>query len=383
MHTKTLLAFVALTCSAVACGGEPPPPPAPPPPPPPAEPPPAASATEAPPPAAPAKPSMADLVPQTLKNVTDAFNAHDSQKFAANFTADAVQTEYGVGEAHGRDEIAKNFQRLFDASSDAKGGAARLFAKGNVIAVDWVTTGTMTGDLMGMKATKKPFGLHRLVITSLNDDGLMTGSHEYTDELGAVAQMKGMKEAPPVATLPATTEWHVAKNTPDEDKLADWMKTENDAFNKDDPKALSALLTAEGDVTFYFAGAKVLKAGKDFDKFNADFFKAIPKAQFAISSVWAADGYVIAERTITGALKGRLGPAAPTGKDVTLHAGEIFQATSDGKVEHAWAFGNIGEVMPPPPPPKVAAEKKPAAGDKADKATDKKPAAPATPAPKK
>jgi hypothetical protein len=384
MRTKTLATLVVLTCAAAACGGEPPPPPQPPPPPAaPAQPLATAPTTEAPSPPPP-KPAITDLVPQLLKNVTDAFNAHDAQKFAANFSSDVASTQFGMPEMHGRDEVAKSVQQFFDMSSDSKAGAARLFAKGNVVVVDWVSAGTMTGDFMGMKASKKPFGGHRLVIALLNDDGLMTQTHEYTDVSGSMAQVKGAKDAPPVPTVPTSTEFHWAKNTPEEDKLVDWMKTTNDAFNKDDAKAVSALLAPEGDVTFYFSGGKIVKGAKELEKFHGDFLKAIPKAQFAISNAWGIDGYVIAERTITGTQKGRLGPIPASNKDVTMHEAAIFQPTADGKIQHVWTYGNAAEMAPPPPPPpapKAAAAPK-TAPDAGGAAPAAKPAAASAP-PKK
>ncbi|MGO9832632.1 MAG: ester cyclase [Polyangiaceae bacterium] len=358
MRMKSLAALVVLASAFAACGGEEPPPPQPPPPPPMAPPPPPPATAETPPPPPP-KPTIAELIPVTLKNVTDAFNVHDSQKFAANYTADAVDTDYGTPEMHGRDDIAKGVQSLFDMSGDVKGGAAHLWSKGNVVAVDWVSAGTMTGDFMGMKASKKPVGGHRLVIAMLNDDGLMTQAHVYADIPGMMAQMKGAKDAPEVPAVPTTTEMHAAKNSPDEDKLVDWLKADTDTMNKGDMKAMSATFAPDGDVTFFFMGGKVIKAGKDLDKFHADFFRAVPKAQFSVVNAWGIDGFVVAERTISGTQKGRLGPLPASNKDITLHVGEVFLPTADGKVSHAWVFGNMGELAPPPaakaaPAPKAA-----------------------------
>jgi uncharacterized protein (TIGR02246 family) len=310
---------------------------------------------------------MNDLITQSLKNMTDAFNAHDAQKFAANFTPDCVSTAFGMPmEMHGRDEIAKGLQTYFAVSSDAKGGAAQMFAKGNVVVVHWVSAGTMTGDFMGMKASKKPLGGHRLIVGTVGDDGLMTQTHDYQDYPGLMAQMKGAKDAPAVPSVPDTTEIHWAKNSPEEDKLVDWVKGFSDAFNKDDAKALSGFFAPEGEVTFQFLGGKVVKSGADLDKFHGDLFKAIGNAQFTVNGAWGIDGFAIAERTMTGKFKGKLGPVAPTNKDVTLHVCDIIQPTADGKVQHAWVFGNVAELSPPPPPkpapaPKAAAPTAPGA----------------------
>jgi uncharacterized protein (TIGR02246 family) len=383
MRMKMLATLVVFAPAFAACGGEEPPPPqAPPPPPVASAPPPPASTAEAPP-APPAKPSMADLIPATLKSVTEAFNAHDAQKFAATYAADAVSVDIGMPDMHGRDEIAKSIAPLFEASSDLKGGAARLWAKGNNLVVDWVTAGTMTGDFMGMKASKKPFGRHELVFVTLSDDGLMTQTRIYGDGLGMMAQMKGAKEAPEVPSVPATTEMHWAKNSPEEDKLVDWMKAANETFNKDDAKALASLVAPEGDVTFYFMGGKVVKGPKDLEKFHTDFLKALPKAQFASSNIWAADGFVVTERTVTGVMKGKFGPMPPTNKEITIHEAAVMQATADGKMSHVWAYGNMGELMPPPKAapakeaPKEGAKEAPKEGK--DKGAAPKPAAPAAP----
>jgi hypothetical protein len=177
---------------------------------------------------------------------------------------------------------------------------------------------------------------------------------------GMMAQMKGAKDAPEVPAVPTTTEMHAAKNSPDEDKLVDWLKADNDVFNKDDAKAVSGLFAADGDVTFFFMGGKVIKAGKELDKFHGDFLRAVPKAQFSIVNAWGIDGFVVAERTISGTQKGRLGPLPASNKDITLHVGEVFLPTADGKVSHAWAFGNMGELAPPP-----SAKAAPAAAAKA------------------
>jgi len=183
----------------------------------------------------------------------------------------------------------------------------------------------------------------------------------YADMPGVMAQMKGAKDAPAVPTVPATTDMHAAKNSPDEDKLVDWFKATNDTFNKDDSKAVSGLFAADGDVTFFFSGGKVAKAGKELEKFHGDFLKAVPKAQFSTVNAWGIDGFVVAERTISGKMTGRLGPLPASNKDITLHVGEVFQPTADGKISHAWAFGNMGEIAPPPAAKAAAPAAKPAA----------------------
>jgi uncharacterized protein (TIGR02246 family) len=363
---RAILALAGFTFAA--CGAEQPSPQPPPPPPPPAM---TASAAPAETPAAP-KPSQAELIQATMKSFGEAMNGRDAAKVAALFAPDGVWSLYGVGDLHGREAIQKDTEEWLNMSTDMKGAPRRIFMKGNTVASEIVFAGTMTGDFMGIKATKKPFGTVDLIVLSFNDDGLIASIHDYFDGAGFIAQIQGKKDAPPLAVPPAgAPEMHVAKGTPDEDKLVDWYKAANDTFNKDDWKALSPLMATGGEVTFYLMGGKTIKAGKDLDKFHADLFKAVPNAKWAVSGAWGVDGYVVGERTFTGTLKGHLGPVPPTNKDFISHVADIVQPSSDGQFEHTSVYGNPMEIAPPPPP-KAA----PAAADMAKpKAAATKPAA--------
>jgi ketosteroid isomerase-like protein len=365
----TTMSLVAL----VGCGGAETPP---------AQPPAAASApAPAPSPVAsatatasaaptPPKPSQAELIQQTLKAFGDGMTSGDTAKVAATFTPDGVWTAYGPeGEIKGHDAIQKAGQMWISMSKDIKMVPKRVFVKGNVVISEMVFTGTMTGDFMGMKASNKAFGGVDTVVMTFNDDGLITTLHDYFDAPGFMAQIAGKKDAPPPPALPTgAPEVHVAKGTPDEDKAADWFKTFNDAFNKD-AKTINGLMAKDGDVTFYFLGGKNAK-GKDLEQMNTTPSKAFPGGKWTVSNAWGIDGYLVAERSMTGAWKGKLGPMAPSGKDVTLHLLEIVQTSTDGKVQHAWAYGNVAEVAPPPPPKAAAPEK--AASEKAPAAAPAK-----------
>lgn len=391
MRTSFIASAIAILCATAACGGEepmpqPPPQPSasetPPPPPPPA------STTEAPPPP-PAKPALADLIPATMKSFGEAMNGRDAAKVASLFATDATWTSYGAGgEVKGREAIQKDVQMWLDMSSDLKGAPKRIFMKGNVVVDEMVFAGTMTGDMMGMKASKKPFGSTDCMVITFNDDGQIASIRDYFDVPGMMAQLMGKKDAPPVAALPSgPAEMHFAKGSPDEDKLVDWVKGWNDSFNKDDAKVLASTFADDADGTFYFAGGKYLKGKKDIEPFGAQFLRAFPNAKFTVANAWGIDGYLIAERPMTGTFKAKLGPVPPSNKDVTLHFLDIIQTTTDGKIAHLWAHGNMAELGPPP----AAAPAKPAAAPAAPKqpaapkpAAPKQPAAPKAPAaPKK
>src|SRR5580658_5647886 len=209
---SALLALMTSGAVALAsCAGEEPAPQAPPPPPPP----PTASAT--PPPAdttppPPPKPSLAELIPQTMQGMRDAFNAHDAKKLASFCAEDCVVASYGQPDAHGREEVATGLQHLFDTFGDARSAPLRAWSKGNVVVAEIVWAGTMTGAFSAMKAASKPVGQIRARVLWFNDDGLVKEMHEYADDAGLMAQMSGKKGAPPVPMLPTNMpELHVAK----------------------------------------------------------------------------------------------------------------------------------------------------------------------------
>jgi ketosteroid isomerase-like protein len=346
MRSTRVLATLATLFALAACGGEEPPPQAPPPPPPP---PPTASATataEPPPPPPAPKPSLSDLIPQTLKGIGEAFNAHDAKKIAGYHTEDCVVLDYGGPGGHSRDDVEKSIQGLFDTFPDAKSAVLRVWIKGNVAVQELAWTGTMSSDFMGMKATKKPIGGLRVHVAWFTDEGLIKEVHEYGDAAGMMAQMKGKPGAPPVPTLPSNPpEVHVAKGTADEDKLVDWVKTVDDAFNTDDVKTATALHADDSDVWMNFSGKPAIKGKKDLAKALTDWFKTFPDQKWTSPNVWGIDGFTISEKILTGTQKGKLGPIPASNKPVTWHWLEILQPNADGKVAHGWLYGNVVEVM--------------------------------------
>src|SRR5579859_7603175 len=135
MRTTIIAAFTT-TFALTACGGGEAPPPQAPPAPPPAT----ASAapeptpTTAPPP--PAKPALSELIPQTLKGIGEAFNAHDAAKLASYYTDDTTAVDYGMPELHGKAALQQQMQQLFGAFADAKSSPDRVWIKGNVAIVE-------------------------------------------------------------------------------------------------------------------------------------------------------------------------------------------------------------------------------------------------------
>jgi steroid delta-isomerase-like uncharacterized protein len=233
---KTTCGAMLLTVLISACGGEGdavPPPQAPPPPPPMAAAPPPAAPAPPPAPEAP-KPPLIDLQKQAVAAAFSAINAHDSKKFADLHAADAAVTVVGMGEFKGREAIAGEIQKSFDAFPDFKIGASKVYVKNDVLVHEWVVTGTHKGEFNGAKASNKPVGVRGASVVWFSPDGLIKQEHRYFDG-GTVMSQIGQMKAParPVATQPSgEPTWHVAKGTPEEDKQVEVAKGLFGAFEK-------------------------------------------------------------------------------------------------------------------------------------------------------
>jgi ketosteroid isomerase-like protein len=295
-------------------------------------------------------------MPQTLKGVGEAFNAHDAKKLSSYFTEDSAVVDYGGRTDHGRDDVASTGDRLFVTFPDAKLAATRVWFKGNVAVTEVVWTGTMSADTMHLKASHKPVGQLRVHVAWFNDDGLIKEEHQYADSAGLLAQMAGKKEAPPVPTLPTSLpEVHVAKGTPDEDKLAEWAKSIDDVWSKDDAKAAVALFADDGDFLTSMGGGPAVKGKKELTKGFTGWAKTFPDQKWTVANAWGVDGFAIVENSVSGTQKGPLGPLAATNKPVSSwHFVEIVQPTADGKIKHLWSYGNVLEAIQQLAPPKDA-----------------------------
>jgi steroid delta-isomerase-like uncharacterized protein len=301
----------------------------------------------------------------TLKTIGDAFNAHDAAKMASVVTDDVAFVNYGDAATNGKAAFQSGVDQLFQMFPDSKSAANRVFIQGHVAIVEMTWVATMNADVMGIKATKKPVGQLRVNIYFFDDDGRVKEVHEYGDDVGLLVQMQGKKGAPPVPLVPTNPpQVHIAKED-DGDKLANWAKSIDDRFNKDDAKVVGAGMADDVDYWLNATGTPALKGKKEFTKALETFFKTFPDQQWTVTNAWGIDGFGIVEHVMTGTFKGPMGPVRPTGTRVAAwHAIDIMQPNADGKIQHGWGYMNPLEMLsevgalpkpyggPPPPPPK-------------------------------
>ncbi len=301
-----------------------------------------------------------------MKGIADAFNAHDAKKVASYYASDAVIASYGAPDAHGPDEIAKGMDSfVFAPFADAKEAPMRAFIKGNVVVVETAWSGTMTGDFMGMKATKKPVGQIRLGV-------LLVQRRRPRERAARVRRRRGPhgaddgKEGRAGRSRLAdehARDVHLAKGTPGpKDKLVDLAKGVDDLFSKDDAKAAVAGMVDDADYWINISGGPAMKGKKDLAKDLDGFFKAFPDQKWATVNAWGIDGFAIVEHTMNGTQKGALGALRASNKDVKdWHWLDIVQPNADGKVQHGWGYANLLEMMQQTGALKMPSDKGPAA----------------------
>lgn len=341
MGRKLGAMLVAVPISA--CGGEGgavPPPQSPPPPPLVAAAPPAAESAPPPP-----KPSLIDLQKQAVAAAGAAMNAHDARTYSGLFAPDATVHEYGLGEAKGREAIAGGLQKAFDGFPDFKIGVSKVFVKNEVLAQEWVITGTHTGEFNGAKPTNKTIGVRVASVLTFTPEGLIKTEHRYWDTSTLLLQL-GLMKAParPLAALPSgEPEWHIAKGTPEEDKLVEVARAINGAFEKkSEADFLGAL--SENVSWSNVTQPKDMSGKASAKQFFSMFTKAFPDAKFSSDALFGVDDVVVSESSMTATHAGALGPLKPTNKPVTIHGLDIM-VVKDGKLASGSSYSNSLELL--------------------------------------
>jgi ketosteroid isomerase-like protein len=327
---------------------------------------PTASTAEATPAPAPTpKPALIDLEKKALADWYAGFNGHDAKKLGSLYAADAVSVRTGPGgwtdPVTGPDAIGNSFSGLFGAFSDLKAAPVRVLAKKDLVVVQWASTGTNDGEMMG-PPTKKKAAVYGCDIFWFDDAGAIKRQETFHDDSTILRQIGKMPgKAPKLAVIPdKDAEWVVAENTADEDGLVEKMKATWPAtWSKHDAKGYEAVVTDDGEHIDYSVPAEFKGKTALLKEFDA-YMKAMPDMNVTIEKAWGfPSGIVVAEFTAVGTLKGNLGPMKANGKTITFHGVDIDEL-KDGKMAKGYTYGNGLEILaaagmlPKPPAAKAA-----------------------------
>ena len=117
-----------------------------------------------------------------------AFNARNLDSLDKFMAQDIVDHNPAPGQTHGLPGVKASLRGFFALSSDIQAHNDLVIAKGNYVTVYSTAAGTQTGDLLGIKATNKPFQIHTLDIWRVRDGKLVEGWH-VEELLGILTQV--------------------------------------------------------------------------------------------------------------------------------------------------------------------------------------------------
>jgi steroid delta-isomerase-like uncharacterized protein len=132
-----------------------------------------------------------EAIPPFLMAYNDAWSSDDPDQLTAFFTPDAIYEEVVEGGivAHGADEIrAYLADVVYTQFPDFQQELVSGFMAEGWAALEWIVTGTHTGDLLGFPATGMAFSVPGSAILQLEGE-LIRRDREYFDQLSLLSQL--------------------------------------------------------------------------------------------------------------------------------------------------------------------------------------------------
>ena len=128
-----------------------------------------------------------------FRDYITSWNTHDLEKIASFFTDDCVYDNLARGQTYrGKDQLKGWGKACFDAIPDFKLDVTSIIASGDLLASEWVMTGTLTGSSPDLPATGKSFSVRGSTIIQLKD-GKIQRNADYWDLATFLRQVDLMK----------------------------------------------------------------------------------------------------------------------------------------------------------------------------------------------
>ncbi len=295
---------------------------------------------------APAKPISQKELTGRLKALVAAVQAKDTKKIGEFYADDAV-IDYADGKARGAlkgsKAIIEGTEMWFKAFPDSKTEGVFIFMNGsNQSVIVRRSTGTQSGEFMGMPATNKKIGIMAAHHITTNPQGLIESERVYMDTMSFMGQLGMVPEGQFRPGVELSGNPPKLVSTADNDtemKHLDTVKNMGLAVN-----ARNAEKTAEyyaDDATFsYLASPKDQKGKEAITKGMEEWFKMSTDVKTTTKWSWAAGNYVVAATNTTGTNDGEMpGGRPPTGKKLSLDELQIYELNGD-KVQNHWIFAD-------------------------------------------
>ena len=134
-------------------------------------------------------------ITQVLKRETEAWNAHDADRVAACYAADAVLYDVGLPDPlRGRAAIRDSVAGYLAAFPDLHVDFGEPIVSGNRAAQEWKVTGTNDGELLGIPPTGKSATTYGCATAELGEDGLIHRGGNYWNVAGLMQQLGALPE---------------------------------------------------------------------------------------------------------------------------------------------------------------------------------------------
>ena len=312
-----------------------------------------------------------------LLGITDAINSRDMARVGAFYADNATVQWMDFVAAPGREapmagkisatDWLKGSEEYYKAFPDSKGETSMVLVSGQEAVLVGLSTGTNTGDFMGMPKTDKKVGLRAVHHLQTGPDGKIVEDTVYMDQASFSGQLGMMPEGmyrPAVELTGEPAVVAVAGDTDAERKNVETVKAFTEAFNSHD---VAKVVAFYGDTGVYsdqsmagdLTGAEAITQGL------TGYYGMTSDAKAESQWMWGAGDFVAAGFVATGTHDGDMagGAVKATGKTFRLHQLGIFQL-KDGKIAHHWVFANSLSAMqqldllPPMAPPAADSDEK-------------------------
>ncbi|HZS19559.1 MAG TPA: ester cyclase [Pseudonocardiaceae bacterium] len=138
---------------------------------------------------------MSELA-KLVDDIGAAWNDHDSARFAAQFSHDAVLRVIATGEVtRGREELRADAEALLRAFPDLQIESKSTYECGEAVCIiEWTLTGTHEGEYIGIPPTHRSVELPACSIFTLGGDGLVGEEVIYFDAATLLRQLGALPE---------------------------------------------------------------------------------------------------------------------------------------------------------------------------------------------
>ncbi len=131
----------------------------------------------------------------TMRRAYELLNAGDMDGFSELLADDFVEHEQSPGLEPTKEGVVQFFRLYRAGFPDLRFEPEQFFVNGDTVAVYYRTSGTHSGEFMGIPATGKRFDVHGVDIVRFGDDGVAREHWGVFDAMGMMQQL-GVVPAP-------------------------------------------------------------------------------------------------------------------------------------------------------------------------------------------